>query len=139
MLYDHGPLFLFLIVLGLAVFSFLSVAVWCGQRRREREAYYRSETLKRIAESQGGGSAAVVFLREEDRISLRRRQERRKLSGLVTVAVGIGMTILIWAVDRDEPVYIAGLIPILIGLAILSYAYFLGPKVINGKDADASK
>jgi len=141
MSYDHAPVFLFASVFAIALFSYLSVAVWSRQRRHEREAYYRSETVKRIAESQSGGSAAVEFLRENERIAERRRREGQKLGGLITVAVGIGMTILVWGVNRGEPepVYLVGLIPVLIGLALLSYAYFLAPKTLAGGDADVSK
>jgi uncharacterized membrane protein len=136
------PLFLFLSVASVAVFSFVAVAVWSSERRREREAYYRSETLRKIAETQGAGGGSVIeFLREEERNGARRRREGQKLGGLITVAVGIGMTILIWAVNRDEPepVYLAGLIPVLIGLALLSYAYFLAPKALDKGDTDVPK
>lgn len=136
------PLFLFLSVASVALFSFVAVAAWSSERRREREAYYRSETLRKIAETQGaGGSSVIEFLREEEKTAARRRREGQKLGGLVTVAVGIGMTILIWAVTRDEPepVYLAGLIPLMVGLALLGYAYFLAPKVLNGGNADVSK
>ena len=43
------------IVGSIALFSFLAVASWSDARRKEREAYYRSETLKKIAESSGEG------------------------------------------------------------------------------------
>ena len=49
------PLFLFLSVGSIALFSFVAVAAWSDARRREREAYYKSETLKKIAEAQGLG------------------------------------------------------------------------------------
>jgi len=70
------PFFLFLSVACVAVFSFVAVAAWASERRREREAYYKSETLKKIAESQGpGSSSALELLREEERIEARRRRE----------------------------------------------------------------
>ena len=47
------PIFLFLSVASVALFSFVAVAVWSSERRREREAYYRSEILKKIADTQG--------------------------------------------------------------------------------------
>lgn len=125
------PLFLFLSVASVALFSFIAVAVWSQERRREREAYYRSETLRRIAETQGaGGDSAIEFLREEEKNAVRRRQEGQKLGGLITVAVGIGMMVFIKAVDRSDPdpAYLVGLIPLFIGVALLAYAYFLAPK-----------
>src|SRR6266536_5321597 len=57
------PIFFFLSVASVALFSFVAVAVWSSERRREREAYYRSETLKKIADTQGAGStSAIEFL-----------------------------------------------------------------------------
>ena len=130
------PLFMFLSVGSIALFSFIAVASWADARRREREAYYKSETLKKISEAQGAGaSSAVEFLREE---SLRRAEEKKhaerhrregiKLGGLVTAAVGIGLMIFLQAIERDEPVYLVGLIPLLIGVALLAYSYLLAPK-----------
>jgi hypothetical protein len=125
------PLFLFLSVASIALFSFVAVAVWSSERRREREAYYKSETVKKIAESQGVGNNSVIeFLREDAKNAARRLREGQKLGGLITVAVGIGLMIFIRAVDPvdKEPAFLVGLIPLLIGVALLGYAYFLAPK-----------
>lgn len=125
------PLFAFLTVASIALFSFVAVAVWSQERRREREAYYKNETLKKIAETQSaGGSSAIEYLRESEKSAARRRREGLKLGGLVTVAVGISMMIFIGAVTRHDPdpAYLVGLIPLAIGLALLGYAYFLAPK-----------
>ena len=37
----------------LSVFSWLAVSSWSKQRRLEREALYRGEAIKKIAEMQG--------------------------------------------------------------------------------------
>ncbi|HUD67610.1 MAG TPA: hypothetical protein VMQ17_23710 [Candidatus Sulfotelmatobacter sp.] len=128
---EHLPIFLFLSVASVALFSFVAVAVWSGERRREREAYYRSETIKKVADAQGAaGSSAIEFLREEEKIAARRRREGQKLGGLITVAVGVGLMVFINAVDRSDPspAYLVGLIPLLIGGALLAYTYVLAPK-----------
>ena len=125
------PLFLFLSVATVAVFSFVAVATWASERRQEREAYYKSEMLKKIAESQSAGAtSALDFLREEEKISARRRREGQKLGGLITAGVGIGMMIFLAGVGRKdpEPAYLMGLIPLLIGIALMVYAYWLAPK-----------
>jgi hypothetical protein len=126
-------LFSFLGVGSIALFSFLAVAAWSDARRREREAYYKSEALKKIAETQGAG--AVEFLREEalrraeeKKDAARRQREGIKLGGLVTSAVGIGLMIFLWRLVDDEPVYLVGLIPLLVGVALLAYSYLLAPK-----------
>ena len=114
---------------SIALFSFLSVAAWSDARRREREEYYRSETLKKIAESSGeGAKAAIELMREQNKSVTRRRLEGMKLGGLITAVVGIGVMVLLHGLAREEPVYLAGLIPLLIGVALLIYSFLFAPK-----------
>lgn len=125
------PRFLSFSLVVVALFSFLSVMMWSRERRREREAYYRSEALRKVAEMhQADGGAVLNVLREEERIAARVRREGQKVSGLVTIATGLGMMVFLKVVDRNDPdpAYLAGLIPMLIGAALLLYAYVLGPK-----------
>jgi hypothetical protein len=120
------------VVGSIALFSFLSVAAWSDARRKEREEYYRSETLKKIAESSGeGAKAAIELLREQNKSVTRRRLEGMKLGGLITAVVGIGVMALLHGLVHDEPVYLAGLIPLLIGLAMLTYVFLLAPKEVE--------
>lgn len=123
-------LFGFLSVSAVAVFSFIAVVVWSQERRREREAYYRSEMLKKIAEAGAAGTSALDFLREEQSIVTRRRQEGVKLAGLITSAVGLALMVFIGGVDRgsSERAYLVGIIPLFIGAALLAYVYILAPK-----------
>jgi len=117
---------------SIALFSFLSVAVWSDSRRKEREEYYRSETLKKIAESSGeGAKAAIELLREQNNSVTKRRLEGMKLGGLITAVVGIGVMALLHGLVQDEPVYLAGLIPLLVGLALLAYTFVMAPKGAN--------
>lgn len=117
------------IVSTIAFFSFLTVAIWLSARRREREAYYRSETIKKIAETSGAGaSTALDFFREQENKTAQQRRERRKLAGFISLAVGIALMIFLRAEDPHEADYLAGLFPLLIGAAYLTYAYALAPK-----------
>ncbi|MGB9489496.1 MAG: hypothetical protein WCA92_03415 [Terriglobales bacterium] len=117
------------IVGSIALFSFLGVASWSDARRKEREAYYTSEALKKIAESSGeGAKSAVEYFREKEKSALRRRLEGIKLGGLITAAVGIGFMAMVRGLEREEPAYLVGLIPLLIGVALLVYAFALAPK-----------
>jgi hypothetical protein len=122
--------FLVPIVGSIAVFSFLGVASWSEARRKEREAYYRSETLKKIAESSGeGAKSALELMREQEKNFAKRRLEGLKIGGLVTAAIGIGVMVFLHGVEHEEPVYLAGVIPLLIGVALLIYPLMLAPKV----------
>ena len=122
-------LFLFLAVASVALFSFLAVSAWTDARRKERQAYYQSEGIKKIAESQGAGAnSALELLREQERIALRQKREGVWLGGLITAAVGIGIMVMVRGMVHDEPAYLAGMIPLLIGVAMLTYGYLLYPK-----------
>ena len=118
------------IIGSIALFSFLAVSSWSDARRKEREAYYRSEMLKKIAESSGDGArAAIDLLHAEERGAAQRRREGLKLGGLITLGVGIGLMVFLRAVATDDPgVYWVGLIPVLIGAALLVYTYVLAVK-----------
>lgn len=118
----------FLPVTMIAAFAFTSVASWADARRREREAFYRSETLKRIAESSSGGAeAALAVIREQDRIAHRQRADGQRLGGMLCIAVAAGLMIFLWA-TAARPVYLVGLIPGLVGVALLAHV------AMSGKD-----
>ena len=121
--------FLIPIVGSIALFSFLAVASWSDARRKEREAYYTADALKKIADSSAeGGKSAVEYLREQNSIHMRKRVEGLKLAGLITAAVGLGLMIFLKGINHDEPVYLVGTIPLLIGLALTIYGFALAPK-----------
>jgi len=124
-------IFVFLSCGAIALFSFIAVATWSGERRREREAYYRSETVKKIAETQGtGGGSAIEFLREEEKMEARRKREGQKLGGMITIAVGVGLMIFLYSVPDPDArfAYRVGLIPLFIGVVLLGHALFAAPK-----------
>jgi len=115
-------IFVFLAVSAVALFSFLAVASWADSRRRERESYYRSETLKKIAESGAGGATALEILREDDRISSRKRRDGLRLGGLINIAVGVGLMVFLRQLTGDNSIYMVGLIPLFIGFALLLHS-----------------
>jgi high-affinity Fe2+/Pb2+ permease len=91
-------------------------------------AYYRSETIKKIAETQG--PAALEYLREENRLAMERIREGLKLGGLVTTAAGVGVMVFVAAIANagSKHLFLVGVIPLMIGLALLAYTYWMAPK-----------
>jgi hypothetical protein len=114
----------FLSVGAVGLFSFLAVASWSESHRREREAYYRSEAIRKLAEAPPATVAsAFEFLREQEENDRKRVRAQIKIGGLVTCGVGVGMMVFLWALIREAPIYLTGLIPLLVGAALLAWSY----------------
>jgi len=122
-------MYAFASVIIVCLFTFLSVAIFAVSRRKEREAYYRSESLRRISETPETAAATVLeMMREEQRLKERNSRERTKVGGLINIAVGLGLSIFLFSVGGRESPYLCGLIPLFIGIAMLFYALKLAPK-----------
>jgi hypothetical protein len=161
-------------IAAIAICSATAIGSWAVERRKEREAFYRSEAIKKIAEMQGavsepvlqvlrealrpkpespwaavavrathardqsetiqriaetqGSDAALEYMREDRRKAERRQREGIKLGGMITSGVGVGLFVFLRALVPDEPVYLVGTIPFLVGAALLIYGYFMAPQ-----------
>ena len=116
---------------------FLPTVIYTENRRKEREAYYKAETMRRLTEtSSDGAKIALEMMRESERLEKRKTREGLKIGGLITLAVGVAVMIFLYALlgpngpEHGEagPVYLCGLIPGLIGVAMLVYVYLLSPR-----------
>jgi len=119
---------LFLSIGAIALFGiFLPITTWIDSRRKEREAFYKAETFRRVAEApSSGGTSAVELLREQERIKAIKAREGIKIAGLVNVGVGFALVIFLrQLIPGNPPVYLCGLIPGAIGIAFLLYVYVL--------------
>lgn len=123
-------LWLFLSVASVALFVvFIPLVTWMGNREKEREAFYKAETIRRVAEASSDGAKATIdLLREENRMTLIKMREGLKIGGVITLGVGIGLVaFLVPMVGRT--VGLCGLIPGFVGLAMLVYVYLLAAPV----------
>jgi hypothetical protein len=129
--FESFGLWAFLSVGAVALFGvFIPLVTWIDSRRREREAFYKAETFRRVAEASGDGAkAAIELIREENRIKQMRIREGMKIGGLINVAVGLALIIFLRVLigDGHGSPYLCGLIPGFIGVAMLCYALFLAP------------
>ena len=115
---------------AVAVFGYLAVDSWVKSRRKEREEFYRSETLRRFSESNQPDMLAR-FLAEEKAARHEMRVQQReslRLGGLVAMMAGIGFGVMMAGIAPQQRFYLFGLVPFLVGLALLIYVYLLAPK-----------
>ena len=123
-------LWLFLSVGAIALFGiFLPVTTWIESRRKERDAFYRAETVRRLTEaSSEGAKAAVELIREQDRLERAKRYEGMKIGGLINLAIGLALIAFLHMLIPNEAIFMCGLIPAAIGVALLLYVFLLAKK-----------
>jgi hypothetical protein len=122
--------FLVPIVAIVSVFTFVIVAHWLDSQRKEREAFYKADTLRRVTEASGeGAKAALELMREDERLKQSKTREGMKIAGLVNIGVGVGLMIFLHALLPGTAIYLCGLIPGFIGVGFLVYVYFLAAPI----------
>jgi Domain of unknown function (DUF6249) len=129
--FSNYGMWIFLSVGAVALFAvFIPLVTFIDSRQKEREAFYKSETLRRIAEASPDGSrAAIELLHEQNRISLIKTREGLKIGGIITLGVGVGVVCFLVPMAGLH-VGLCGLIPAFVGLAMLVYVYVLAEPVI---------
>lgn len=111
--------------LALPVFSFVAVVKWAQERRKEREAYYLSEMVKKMADS--SSTAPSEFLREFERSKNRRVREAMKLGGFIGSFTSAALFIFAWASWPGRG-FLVTLIPLFACVALYVYAQLLAPR-----------
>jgi hypothetical protein len=112
---------LMIAVLGTVFFAFISVVVWIESRQKERETHYRDEMSRRIAEA-GNAGPILEYVRENTRTDAAQMRTKARVAGLINMAVGVGLMIFLKALAAGAPVYLVGLIPLLIGVVLLIFS-----------------
>jgi len=126
-------MWIFLSIGAVALFAvFIPTVTWIDRQHKEREAFYKAETIRRITEASGDGAkAAIELLREESRLERGKKYEGLKLGGLICIGVGAAMVIFLRVLAASDPgaPYLVGLIPAFIGVAMLVYVYVLAKPI----------
>ncbi len=118
---------------AVGLFAFLSIAAWAGSQAQERKARDRFALLRALAETPPENAQRVTdLLREQDeRETVRREREERRgylVGGLVCLAVGVGLAVMIASVKAGSGAWTVGLIPGLVGLVLTAVGLFMGPR-----------
>ena len=126
-------LWMFLSIGAVALFVvFIPTVTWIDKQHKERAAFYKAETIRRITEASGeGAKAAMEMMREEARLEQFKKREGMKIGGLVCVGVGTASVIFMRTMISSEPdiPYLVGLVPAFVGVALLIYVYALAAPI----------
>lgn len=101
-----------------ASLAFVSVVIWLENRAKEREAHYRNEMARRIAEAENP-APLLDYVREIERVDAARVRNKARVGGLITLAVGVALTIALHQMAPGTAAYLVGLLPLLVGVVLL--------------------
>jgi hypothetical protein len=122
-------LWIFLSIGAISLFAiFIPTVTWIDKQHKEREAFYKAETIRRVAEASGeGAKAALELLQQQSRFERQKGREGMKIGGIICIAVGAALVIFLKVLTATEPdaPYMVGLIPAFVGVALLVYVYFM--------------
>jgi Flp pilus assembly protein TadB len=121
-----GPgMWIFLSIGAFSLFGiFLPTVTWIDKQHKERSAFYKAETIRRIAEASGEGvKAAMDLLQQQSRLEQQRKREGMKIGGLICIGVGAATCLLFWS--QHDQGFLIGLTPAFVGAALLIYVYLL--------------
>jgi hypothetical protein len=121
---------MFPVAIILVVFSFVAVLHWIDSQRKERDAFYKAETIRRVTEASGeGAKAALELMTADERLKRLKAREGLKIGGLINIGVGVGVMIFLHELLPGTAIYLSGSIPALIGVGFLAYVFFLAAPI----------
>ncbi|MGE4070867.1 MAG: hypothetical protein AB7E72_06790 [Lysobacterales bacterium] len=111
-------------VVGTALLGFAPLMMWLASRQKESEARYHLEMARRIAEA-ADPQPVLDYVRKIEQKEAARARLTARVAGLITAAVGLALMIFLSQLQTQAPVYLVGLIPLLIGGALLLASQFM--------------
>lgn len=111
-------------VTSTAFLTFISFVIWVEGRRKEREAHYRDEMTRRIADA-ADPAPILEYVRATARADAEQVRLKARVAGLITFAGGLGLTIFLHQLVSTAAVYLVGLIPIFVGVVLLILSGFM--------------
>ncbi len=111
-------------VTSTAFLTFLSFVIWFEGRQKEREAHYRDEMARKIAEAEDS-RPILEYVRANEQTDAQRVKLKVSIRGLVTSAVGAALMIFLYMLVPTSAVYLIGLFPLFVGIVLLSYSGFM--------------
>lgn len=113
-----GSFWWMIAIIVAATMAFIPAIAWVDNNRKEREAHYRNEMAKRIADS-SDASPLMDYVRETERIDAARVRMKARVAGLIVSAVGVALMIFLSQAMPGGPAYLVGLMPLAVGAVLL--------------------
>lgn len=123
----NGMFWIFLAATVVASLTFVAVIVWAESRRKERQEYYRYEFRKRLVDA--GKMDAVSFaslVRYEQELLQQQGREKLLVASFVILGIGVGTCIGLQFISGS--IWMVGLIPVCMGLSMLTGGLFFANK-----------
>ena len=111
-------------VTSTAFITFLSFVIWFDGQRKEREAHYRAEMARKIADADDPGPI-MEFVAANERADAEKVRLKVSVAGLITTAVGAALMIFMYKLVPAVPVYLIGLFPLFVGMVLLFLSEFM--------------
>ncbi len=115
---------LMIAVTSTAFFTFLIFIVWLEGRQKERQAHYRDEMARKIAEAEDP-APVMDYVRSVEQADAERTRMKASVARLITLAAAAGLMIFLYQVAPGSAVYLVGLIPLFVGLVLLFMGEFM--------------
>ena len=85
----------------------------------------RTPAKQEATTSDMGAQSADPTARQEENLRWERQLDGQKLAGMVATSAGVGLAIFLYFIVPDKPVYLVGLPPVLVGVALLVFTSFV--------------
>ena len=120
-------LWIFLAATVVASLSFVSVVVWVGARRLERQEFYKNDLRKRLVEAgKMDAESLASLIRYEHDLGLRHSREKLLVASFIFLGMGVGTCFGLSFIDAA--VWKLGFVPVGMGLCMMLYGFVFAAK-----------
>ena len=130
------PAVLFIVPILMFVFVWMSVTHWITAKAAERKMRERYALFKHLSERPAESVQLVLEqLHQDDARELEREREKaavawrgQNMGAAVTLAIGVLLTLFLYYIAPDKPVWLIGLMPVMVGVILAVAGWIEKPK-----------
>lgn len=130
------PAFIMIVPLLIVLFTWISVTHWINARAAERRTRERYALFKHLSERPAESVQLVLEqLHQDDARELEREREKaavvwrgQNMGAAVTLAIGILLTLFLYYIAPNKPLWLIGLMPVMVGVILAVSGWLEKPK-----------